>query len=910
MPTRPAAGRRAIEVLLEAELPRAEGRRLVLVDAVWADGDKERDFTVQIDGTARRVHVTDQDSPLGITEAWQRHLAGTGPDGDGILVVTGKVPADQLGWDLRGHAVRRRPLAVDRAGIVTQLFGAENLDTRMVREEWLLDALLDAEPSGGWPRVGGVLTRDRALRSLLAARTGLGDTGADSLDLDADTLFDWSRGPAGPRRFAELAEPERAGLTEWLAQVTGPAAPTLLALAADSRGADALPLGALAAAALGCPAAADAGFALGTLFGSALGSLDALTPFAAAATGVLTRWIAQAEAGGPAGADARARVVAVLERADQLAGTARLTPLLTEDRLLPSGYRARLRDLATTLDARPGAAQDALRRLADHQLATLYGESTERAQTAVRLVRWLDAPAPAVSSVGQAVRQHLWSTGRVDLATGILAEGDASRDGVIGEAYHRLISRVRDRRRQLDEQFAQLLATWTEAASQQAPNGSLLIEDVLAEIAAPLARDGGRPLVLVLDGMSADVAVNLAAGLDPRAWTEICPVMDAGRRPGRLAAVAMLPTVTRVSRASLLCGTAADGGQDVERAGFTAFWKKRRRSAVLFHKGGYEGTAGHRLAPALLEELAHDERIVGVVVNTIDDALADGRENGRARWRTADVAKLTDLLDAARGSGRPVLLVSDHGHVLDRGPRDAGPTPAEGVQGARWRTGDAGPGEVHLAGPRVRAADGRITAAWRDDLRYTARQAGYHGGASLAEVTVPVLAFVPSDSRIPTGWTALPAEDTVPDWWRGRAKPVAESAPEPRVQGRGRKQTAPQEESLFPQPGRGTRGEETVRSAAYRSQREFVRLPPSDAAVAAALDALLGAGGKLSPAAVAAAAQTATGKSQRNPERFVTVLERLLNIDGYPVLQLLESGRTVHLDRELLRQQFTGGTTS
>ncbi|MFF0363524.1 BREX-2 system phosphatase PglZ [Streptomyces fungicidicus] len=911
MPTRPAAGRRAIEVLLETELPRAEGRRLVLVDAVWADGDEQRDFTLQVDGTARRVHVTDQDSPLGITEAWQRHLADTGPDGDGVLVVTGRVPADQLGWDLRGHAVRRRPLAVDRAGIVTQLFGAESLDTRMVREEWLLDALLDAEPSGGWPRVGGVLTRDRALRALLAARTGLGDTGADSLDLDADTLFDWSRGPAGPRRFAELAEPERAGLTEWLAQVTGPAAPTLLALAADGRGADALPLGALAAAALGCPAAADAGFALGTLFGSALGSFDALTPFAAAATGVLTRWIAQAEAGGPAGADAHARVVAVLERADQLADTARLTPLLAEDRMLPSGYRTRLRALAATLDGRPGAAQDALRRLADHQLATLYGESTERARTAVRLVRWLDTPAPEVSSVGQAVRQHLRSTGRADLAVGILAEGDSSRDGMLGEAYHRLIGRVRDRRRELDERFARVLATWTEAASQQAPNGALLIEDVLAEVAAPLARDGGRPLVLVLDGMSADVAVDLAAGLDPRAWTEICPAGTAGtagRRPGRLAAVAMLPTVTRVSRASLLCGTAADGGQDVERAGFTAFWKKRRRSAVLFHKGGYEGTAGHRLAPALLEELAHEDRIVGVVVNTIDDALADGRESGRARWRTGDIAKLADLLDAARGSGRPVLLVSDHGHVLDRGPRDAGPTPADGVQGARWRTGPAGPGEVALAGPRVRAAGGPITAAWRDDLRYTARQAGYHGGASLAEVTVPVLAFVPSDSRIPAGWTALPAEDTVPDWWRGGTEPVTEAAPAPVTQGRGRKQAAPQEESLFPQPGRGTPGEETVRSTAYRSQRDFVRLPPADTAVAAALDALLAAGGKLSPAAVATAAQAATGKSQRNPERFVTVLERLLNIDGYPVLQLVESGRTVHLDKELLRQQFTGGT--
>ncbi|MER6630967.1 BREX-2 system phosphatase PglZ [Streptomyces sp. NPDC000987] len=907
MAARPAAGRRAVEVLLETELPGAGDRRLVLVDAVWAGTDEEREFTVQVDGSTRRVRVTDQDSPLGIADAWRRHLADTGEDGDGVLVVTGTVPADQLGWDVRGHAVRRRPLAVERADIVKQLFGAGDLDTRMVRETWLLDALLEAEPPGGWPRTGSVLTRDRAVRALLAARVGLGDAADDSPDLDADTLFDWSRTPAGPRRFAELPQQERAGLTVWLEEVAGPAAPTLLALAADGRGADALPLGALASAALACPAAADAGFALGTLFGGALRSFDALTPYAAAATGVLTRWIAQAEAGGPSGADARARVLAVLEQADRLAETARLTGLLTGDRLLPSGYRARLRTLATTLDARPAAAEAALRDLADHQLTRIHAESTERARTAVRLLRWLDTPLPPLESVGQSVCHHMESTGWVDLATGILAEGDTSRDGTVGEAYHRLIGRVRDRRRQLDERFARLLAIWAESASQQAPNGALLIEDVLTEAAAPLAREGGRPLILVLDGMSADVAAELAAGLDRRDWTEIVPTAPTGRRPGRLAAVAMLPTVTRISRASLLAGTATEGGQDVERAGFTAFWKKRRRTARLFHKGGYEGAAGHRLAPELLGALQDDDTVVGVVLNTIDDALADGRDNGRARWGTSDIAKLADLLDAARGAGRPVLLVSDHGHVLDRSPREAGPTPADGVQGARWRTGPAQPGEVELTGPRVRAGSGRITAAWRDDLRYTSRQAGYHGGASLSEVTVPVLAFVPSGSEIPSGWTALPAENTAPAWWRGgeTAEP-----PQPAAVPRGRdtRRRQPQSEGLFPQPGHGTLGERTVRSKPYETQREFVRNAPGNAAVAAALDALLEAGGKLSPAAVAAAAQSATGRSERNPQRFVTMLERLLNIDGYPVLQLVESGRTVHLDRELLRQQFTEGT--
>ncbi|MGW2028998.1 BREX-2 system phosphatase PglZ [Streptomyces sp. NPDC001811] len=908
MAARPAAGRRAIEVLLEAELPRAEGRRLVLVDAVWAGGEEEREFTVKVGDTARRVHVTDQDSPLGIAEAWRRHTTDTNRTGDSVLVVTGRVPADQLGWDLRGHAVRRRPLAVERADIVKQLFGAGDLDTRMVRETWLLDALLEAEPPGGWPRVGSVLTRDRAVRALLAARVGLGDTRDDSLDLDADTLFDWTRTPAGPRRYAELPEQERAGLAAWLGQVTGPAAPTLLALAADGRGSDALPLGALAATTLTCQSAADAGFALGTLFGRALGSFDALAPYATAATGVLSRWIAQAEGGGSAGADARARVLTVLERADQLAETAHLTGLLTGNRLLPSGYRTRLRTLAAALDGRPEPAQAALRDLADHQLALLHADSTERARTAVRLLRWLDAPRPTVDGVGGGVRHHLESTGWVDLATGILAEGDASRDSEVGEAYHRLIGRVRDRRRELDEQFARALATWAEGASQQAPHGALLIEDVLAEAAAPLAREGGRPLILVLDGMSADVAVELAAGLDRRAWTEIVPTTTADRRAGRLAAVAMLPTLTKISRVALLSGAPVEGGQEVERAGFTAFWKKRRREAVLFHKGGYEGTAGHRLAPELLDALADEKKIVGVIVNTIDDALADGRENGRARWRIGDIAKLADLLDAALGAGRPVLLVSDHGHVLDRSSRDTGPTVVDGVQGARWRTGPAGPGEVGLSGPRVRAGGGRITAAWRDDLRYTARQAGYHGGASLAEVTVPVLAFVPSGSEIPAGWTALPAERTAPQWWLGGSDPAEPQEPSPAPRGRGTRKQQPQSEGLFPQPGHSTLGEQTVRSKPFEAQREFVRNAPTNTAVAAAIDALLQAGGKLSPAAVAAAAQAATGKSERNPQRFVTMLERLLNIDGYPVLQLVESGRTVHLDRELLRQQFPEGT--
>ncbi|MFJ7529361.1 BREX-2 system phosphatase PglZ [Streptomyces griseus] len=913
---RPVAGRRAIEVLLRTELENAPDRRLVLVDAVWDPEEKDSEFTVAVGSGRRRVVVSDQHSPLGVADAWHRHLAGgTAPD-DSVLVVTGTVPPNQLGLDLRAHAVHRHPLPVDRAEIVTQLFGATDLDPRMLGEHWLLDALLQAEPLDGWPRVGAVLTRDRAVRALIAARLGLGDPASDTLDLDADTLFAWTRTPAGPALYATLPKDEQRGLETWLSRAVGPAAPTLLTLASEGRGNDALPLGVLASAALRSPSAEAAGFALGTLFGQALASFDTLRPFADAATGVLTRWIAQAEGTGSPSAPARSRVLAVLERADRLAADARLTDLVRDDRLLPSGYLGRLRTLAACLGGHgagaPALAESALHRLTAHQLAALHGESTETARTAVRLMRWLATESAPPATVGQAVQDHLSSSGWADLAIGVLTEGDASRDASVGEAYRRLIGAARERRAALDARFAELLASWSETACQQANGGALLIEDVLAKAAAPFAQGGGRPLVLVLDGMSADIAVRIAGELDRRAWTEIVPGAGKGVLPHRQAAVSMLPSVTRVSRASLLCGRPSEGGQAAERTGFTAFWRKRHRGAHLFHKGGYEGPPGHRLAPEVVQALASDD-VVGVVVNTIDDALADGREGTTGSWGLADIGKLPDLLNAARDYGRPVVLVSDHGHLIDRTERGHQPADVPGVRGARWRTGEPGDGEVLLAGPRVLTDGRRIVAAWRDDLRYTSRQAGYHGGASLAEVTVPVLTLVPAGGSVPSGWTLLPPESTEPPWWNttesdwAKAQAVPGTAAEPAEQA----PTAPPRQPpavSTAATGALTLGDRTVRSAPYRTQREFVRLAPGDKAVAAALDALLAAGGKLSPGAVAAAAQAATGKSQRNPERFATMLERLLNIDGYPVLQLVESGRTVQLDRALLQQQFPEGT--
>jgi len=93
----------------------------------------------------------------------------------------------------------------------------------------------------------------------------------------------------------------------------------------------------------------------------------------------------------------------------------------------------------------------------------------------------------------------------------------------------------------------------------------------------------------------------------------------------RAAALAVLPTLTEVSRASLLCGELRTGGQDVEQRGYEALATAHRlRGAALFHKKPLDSS---RLGFALAEDVAAviadvDGRpLVTCVLNTIDDAL-------------------------------------------------------------------------------------------------------------------------------------------------------------------------------------------------------------------------------------------------------------------------------------------------
>ncbi|MCX4587035.1 BREX-2 system phosphatase PglZ [Streptomyces sp. NBC_01481] len=903
----PQVNRLTIEALLDTYAAGLRDRRLMLVHGRYPATAAEV-FTAKIGGEPRRVHVTDQTSVLGIVDAWQQHLADEAREGD-VLVVTTGIGDEQLGWDVRGHAVKRRMLTVENAEIVKQRFGAKELDPRMYRETWLLEALLDAEPhDGGWQRTGSVLTRDSAMRALLVARLGLARTGtrerSADVAIDADTLLAWSRSPAGPARFIELAAQERDELKHWLGETAGAAVPVLMSLVEAGRGNDAMARGLLGSAMADPATGPDTVLAVGGLFGQ-VRRADVLA-FSDVVAGTLTRWIGEAQQNDTA----RQRVFSVIDRADRLAAQAGLTDALRTSRFLLSSFTAQLRDVTAEVGCSPDKAEVALAELRGHALAALHGDRIAVAAMAVRVARWLATPQPQVESVASGVRAHLAEWGWVDRALNVLWSGDPVGDPVADQAYRALHEAARARRDLLDEQFAVRLAAWTRSAAAQNPGGCLLVENVLTEVAVELDSDAAAPLILLLDGMSSAAAVQIGEEAEREGWIEAVRKPPGGMQAQRLAAVSMLPSVTRISRASLLTGGAVMGGQSTEAAGFAEYWKQRRGEGVLFHKASIGGPSGHRLTEELVTALA-SHAVVGVVLNTIDDALDHGQQGERTQWRIKDVSFLRELLAAAKGYGRPVLLVADHGHVLERGV-NSGPTRATGAESSRWRTGAASDGEIELSGPRVLEGGGMITAPWREDIRYTPRKAGYHGGASLAEVTVPLLVLLPELDSLPKEWQVLPRELATPSWW---AEPRAMEAgatetgiSEPAIKAKpSRKRPQPVGEGLFAETEvaqePATLGSKVVASNVYLAQKEYVRRAPEAKVVASVIDALAEAGETMSPAALAAAI-SATGRVKRNIDGFIATLQRLLNVEGYPVLGFIDSGHTVKLDVRLLRAQF------
>ena len=273
------------------------------------------------------------------------------------------------------------------------------------------------------------------------------------------------------------------------------------------------------------------------------------------------------------------------------------------------------------------------------------------------------------------------------------------------------------------------------------------------------------------------------------------------------------------------------------------------------------------------------------------------------------------ILDEARRAGRPVILTADHGHVLDPGR----PQHAATSDWARYRTGTPGTGEITVRGPRAIACGGEVVAAVNEAIHYTPRKAGYHGGASPAEVVVPVITLLPSASLLPVGWSDYDAAGHAPSWWDPPVSVTLPPAQSP-VPRRNRQPTAVPDNtgalfgigevadagdgglSASDKPAPASLGAQVVASSRMADQRQFVRRAPDNDRVAALIDALEQAGGRVT---VTEAARI-VGEPAVRMSGYLSQVARLLNVDGYQVVATTDGGRTVELNTQLLRQQFIG----
>jgi len=855
----------------------------------WIDnGGVGRIHLVHLDGSwtgTEQLLVGDQYVDVRVCPselAVREELTRTRPDGrTAVLLCPAEIRAD----DLLARVAKRRVLHLRPWEAVQHLFAVGRVDPLLLEEKWMAEALVEAAPPGGYEASGAqALDAERAWRALLHHRFGL----------DADggllALIEWAAGPE-PARLGERGEDERAAVTERLSTRIDGARP-VLALAATGHGDQACPLGLVMRAVLDGPEG-DARTAARTLLGVELRGWTFHDADARA-------WAQAAEAHVVDLLDSDApQGHAILQAADQAVGRLKAESLVGVSDLLSAGLRARLRDLAAALgrraggEAEPGEIDRAARRVVRHRLT----DHRDVATMTARLVRWLDTPDGDVTGFHELAAAHASDHAYADRARTALRGGTGEAE--LDDRLRALVAEADERRAGQDRTFAAKLAQHVGHAAAGGP--VLGVEEVLDRVVAPLAAQR-RLLLVVLDGMSHRVAGDLLEDVVARGWIELRSEDD----PGRALVLAALPSVTGFSRTSLLSGALTQGTAPDEAKAFALHNGLLKASAhggppLLLHKGALKDPHGG-LAAELRSELAGERRVVGVVVNAIDDHLAKDDQLA-APWSATYVPLLRLLLEAASDADRLVVLGSDHGHVLDRNgsKHDGGPDHGERYRSAARSTD---PGEQLVEGTRVLVGSGRCVLAVDEDVRYATRKHGYHGGGSPQEVLAPLMVITPGPIDALDGW----AESTYdpPAWW-------AEPAPEPAV-------TTPTTPPSTEEPGgQLTLGADhaaptasawiadALASETFAARRAAVsrgRVP--DERVAAILAALDAAGGTL----LAEALGRRVGLPALRLRGTLASMSQLLNIDGYPVLEVREDTSDVVLNVPLLREQFGLGEGS
>lgn len=842
----------------------------------------------------REASFTHRDQPVRIVPAAsalavREAVRGADPNG-WLVVVTDRSDAD-LGDGLLAQFTYQRMRHPDAWQALRQRFGAHSIDARLLRLDKAREVaigLLELSPSDGWPPApAGVLTRDHALAAAARAQLGLPDGPVDLI-----TVLQWSINPELPGTIVSLRG--RAGdvtvdaILEWVADAAGEGAPFVAALLRAGTPADIVPLGIVLDCLLNATPRQEAALAIARLQHRWGDVAESALVAAGRLSGIVV-------SGMLSGRSTEVEAKRLIVRADDLMVDARATHVAVGSRILRAGLTLRLRALADVLGRTPDLDTTALEStwsaVAEHELVD--DARMAPAAAGVRLARWLSFPdAGGEGVLAELTARHLRQDAWVDSAVNDAESG--VDDHPVAAALERVLQAVQQRRDTHDTEFATALAA--EGTGQRQP-GVLTLERVLPDVVLPLAKDLPT-LLLVLDGMSAGVATEILAHATSELEYGLLEYLVPGAS-ARTPALAVLPSVTEFSRASLLSGRLVSGQQDAERRGF-AEATRALGETVLFHKRGLDmGRQGFAVADDVRQAIADTARykLVGCVLNTIDDAL-DRTDPGGTDWTAETVKHLAPLLRAAHGAGRLIVLTSDHGHVVER---RRGRQRGVGL-GGRYRaaSNQMESDEVLVEGPRVLTPDHRAVLAVSERLRYGPLKAGYHGGAAPAEVVVPVALLAPSRVSSDTLRAAPVAE---PAWWdlaSGAPAIVTDAPVVPALL------TAVEAQpDLFTDPAptpSGGVGAALLSSHMFRAQKKLVgRVAVTDDAVASLINALAAAPDRsLSTTPVA----RLLGVPVNRVSLVMSQVAKLLNVEGYPVVSSDPATQAVRLDPALLAEQY------
>ncbi|MGV9671694.1 BREX-2 system phosphatase PglZ [Gordonia sp. NPDC003504] len=856
--------------------------------ASWRDG------TFNHDGVP--VTVAACPSTLAVWEAIESRKAGQ------WLVILTPLDEKDLGDGVLAHLIDNRLLTPDPWAALRSMFSANTIEPALYRvadDRALAVGLLAAIPTTAvTPAPGGVLTRAHAMSAL--ARGALRVTDDPHVEIDGLAILEWSlRHDVADdmTRLQNVGGPQVMGaVTTWLAECAGRLATVVAALLASERIHDLVPLGLVAG--LVAAGGADTQRAQGLFLGRfGVTGLDATD---------LTAW-AQDTSGLAVGQLDVARRHQVLQAAAAHVDALGISDLARTSELLPHGLTARFDALADAMvralpdDAGVAPSTDAVAAVEEawqHVKRHLLAEddaSLAGAEATVRALRWLAKADNATGDLQQLTDRYVQSGAWVDAAL-VTAHRGVDHRGLVG-AVSRVIERASATRRVGDRRFAAALA------DTEHPSG-LVVEDVLAEVVVPLAKQTPT-LFVVVDALSVAAAITVIDAALHSGWSEA----GVGQSLRRTGALAVLPTLTGRSRCSLLSGELRAGTDTAECAGFLEALRDAGLQAApgrvdpIFHKKALDTVpAGADLATDVADAIADPagRPLVAAVLNYVDDTLHH-TDPGGTDWTLSTITHLRALLRAAQRAGRAVVLTSDHGHIIER--RTSVKVTRTNLYGQRahGQLDHVGDGEVLIRGPRVLTDNSAAVLAVDDTIRYGPINAGYHGGGSPAEVVVPVLALY--TGGLPPTLQAIGAVE--PDWWHTPATTTPTQTPAQPPATAKATSAAPtlfddvDDEPSAPESGMAV-AQQVLDTTVFSSQWRLAgRIVVSTDQVAALVDALLRA-----PAHELTLTQTAAtlGVAENRVTGALLQIKRVLDVEGYEVLAL--DGPVVRLDEHMLREQF------